>query len=111
MGNRNVPHESTREKLSFLLFGWDLRTPTEAAFMEPSQLSRTSVEDYRQQVTLSLSSAHELAAESIKKAQECYKNFYDRRAKQVNYQVRPVTRGGSSGSDEPPILASFLLVL
>ena len=38
--------------------------------MEPSQLSPTSVEDYHQQVMLSLSSARELATESIKKAQE-----------------------------------------
>ncbi len=30
---RNTPNESTGEKPSFLLFGLDLRSPTEAALM------------------------------------------------------------------------------
>ena len=42
---RNVPHESTGEKPSFLLFGWDLQTPTKAAFVAPSLLIPTRVED------------------------------------------------------------------
>ena len=29
---RNTPHESTGEKLSFLLYGFDCRSPTEAAY-------------------------------------------------------------------------------
>ena len=33
---RNTPHESTGEKPSFLLFGIDCRTPTEAALLPPS---------------------------------------------------------------------------
>lgn len=32
---RNTPHEATKEKPSFLLFGMDLRTPTEAALLPP----------------------------------------------------------------------------
>lgn len=32
---RNTPHEATGEKLSFLLFGLDCRTPTEAALLPP----------------------------------------------------------------------------
>jgi len=84
---RNVPHESTGEKPSFLLFGWDLQTPTEAAFVKSSQLTPTSAEGYREQVILSLTSAHKLAAESIKRAQEHYKNLYDWKTKQVDYQV------------------------
>ena len=84
---RNTPHESTGEKPSFLLFGWDLRTPTEAAFLEPSQLVPTTVEHYREEVMLSLSSARQLAVESITKAQKHYKECYDRKAKQVDYQV------------------------
>ena len=30
---RNTPHETTNEKPSFLLYGWDCRSPTEAAFI------------------------------------------------------------------------------
>ena len=82
---RNVPHESTGEKPSFLLFGWDLRTPTEAAFVGPSPLTRA--EDYREEIILSLTSAHDLAAKSIKVAQEHYKNSYDRGTKQVDYRL------------------------
>ena len=33
---RNTSHDSAGEKPSFLLFGWDLRSPTEAAFMKPT---------------------------------------------------------------------------
>ena len=83
----NVPHDSTGEKPSFLLFGWDLQTPTEAALMKPSQLTPTSAEDYREEVILSLTSACELATESIRKAQKRYKDLYDRKTKQVDYQV------------------------
>ncbi len=35
---RNVPHESTNEKPSFLLYGVDCRSPTEAALLPPSEV-------------------------------------------------------------------------
>ena len=84
---RNVPHESTGEKSSFLLFGWDLRTPTEAALVGPSPLNPTRAEDYQEEVMLALTSARDLAAESIKVAQKHYKDYYDRGAKQVDYRL------------------------
>ena len=84
---RNTPHESTGEKPSFLLFGWDLRTPTQAAFLDPSQLVPNTIEHYREEVMLSLSSARQLAAESIEKAQKRYKEVYDQKTKQVDYRV------------------------
>ena len=43
---RNVPHNATEEKPSFLLLGTDCRTPTEAALLPPH--------DYREEVILSL---------------------------------------------------------
>ena len=43
---RNTVHESTGEKPSFLLFGMDLRTPTEAALLSPNPLESVSVSDY-----------------------------------------------------------------
>ena len=64
---RNTPDESTGEKSSFLLIGMDCRTPTEAALLPPTQLMPTEVEDYREEVILSLSSAQELAAKGIQK--------------------------------------------
>ena len=84
---RNTPHESTGEKPSFLMFGVDLRTPTEAALLPSTPLQPCQVEDYREEVILSLSSARELAAESISKAQQRYKSFYDRKATEKDYHI------------------------
>ena len=84
---RNTLHESTGEKPSFLLFGMDCRTPTEAALLPPTQLMPTEVEDYREEVILSLSSARELAAKAIQKAQKRYKTQYDRKSTKRKYRV------------------------
>ena len=66
---RNTPHETTKEKPSFLMFGLDLRSPTEAALLEPDVIHPTDIQDYRQELILSLSSARELAEASIRKQQ------------------------------------------
>ena len=47
---RNTPHSSTGEKLSFLLFGLDCRTPTEAAYLPVTEISPTDVSDYREEL-------------------------------------------------------------
>lgn len=77
---RNTPHESTGENPSYLLFGVDCRTPTEAALLPPTHLQPTEVEDYREELTLMLSSARELATKAIQKAQKKNKRLYDRKA-------------------------------
>ena len=77
---RNTPHESTKEKPSFLLFGMDLRSPSQAALFPPSSLTPTTVEDYREELITSLSVARELAAASIKESQYQSKQRYDRKA-------------------------------
>ena len=59
---RNVPHESTGEKPSFLLLGIDCHTPTEAALLPSNGLKVTEVSNYREKVILSLSTARRLAA-------------------------------------------------
>ncbi len=41
---RNTPHESTGEKPSYLLFGTDLRSPTEAAFLTVSSTVRIGLD-------------------------------------------------------------------
>ena len=77
---RNTPHEATGDKPSFLLFGYDCHTPTEAALLPPNPMDRTTVPDYREQLAMSLSTARDLAAECIAKAQKKYKDIYDRKA-------------------------------
>ena len=84
---RNVPHDSTGEKLSFLLFGVDCRSPTEAALLPPSEMAATEVEDYQEEVVLSLSTVRRLAAESIQTAQARYKASYDRNSREHGYRV------------------------
>lgn len=53
---RNTPHNSTGKKPSFLLFGVDLRTPTEAALLPPIPTEPTTVDNYHEELTLNLSS-------------------------------------------------------
>jgi len=57
----NMPHSSTGEKPSFLLFGFDCCHPTEAANLPSRTLKPTDVTDYRKELLLSLSTARVLA--------------------------------------------------
>ena len=54
---RNTPHDSTLEKPSFLLFGHDLRTSSEACFLPSTPMYSGAVEDYREELMVSLTSA------------------------------------------------------
>ena len=82
---RNTPHESTKEKPSFLLFGIDLKSPTEAS--PPDSLTPTDLGSYREELMLSLSSARELAVASIQEAQRSYTSQYDKRANTVDFRL------------------------
>ena len=84
---RNTPHESTKEKPSFLLFGVDLQSATEAAFLPPARLEPASTEGYREDLMRSLTSARMLAADNIRVAQSKYKKSYDKRARPVSYSI------------------------
>ena len=85
---RNTPHSSTGEKPSFLLFGWDCRSPMEAALLPISgDAETTTVEDYQQELILSLSSARETALKSIHKAQKQYKAGYDHKSDDYSYRI------------------------
>ena len=84
---RNIPHESTGEKPSYLLYGMDLCTPSEAAILPPSPTGWVDTDDYREQVTLSLSVARDNAVKSIRKAQQRYKRQYDRNTKATTFAV------------------------
>ena len=41
---RNTPHDTTGEKPSFLLFGWDCKSPSEAAMLPPDGAQPTAVQ-------------------------------------------------------------------
>ena len=84
---RNVPHNSTNEKPSFLLLGTDGRTPLEAALLPLQELEPTEVSDYQEEVVLSLSTARRLATKSIKTTQARYKRTYDMSSRVPDYQL------------------------
>lgn len=84
---RNTPHDTTGEKPSFLLFETDLRMPTEAAFLPPSSVIPTDVDDYREELMFSLSSAREIATQNIQKSQKQYKKHYDAKATSAKFKV------------------------
>ena len=84
---RNTPHDSTGEKPSFLLFGLDCRSPTEAALLPTHPLEPTDISDYQEELMLSLSAARDLAAKSIRRTQRKYKTQYDRKATQHKYRI------------------------
>lgn len=76
---RNTPHNSTGEKPSFLLFGIDCRSPSEAAYLNPTDIYPGDIDDYREELQASVTSARKLAVTAIQKAQKKQKTVYDRR--------------------------------
>ena len=84
---RNTPHDSTREKPSFLLFGFDCRSPTEAALLPETPIGPTDVSDYREELIVNLSSARELAVEALQVARGKYKKQYDQRATPGSHKI------------------------
>ena len=82
-----MPHEATKEKPSLLLFGLDCKSPMEAALLPPEHPDPVNIEDYREQLIISLSSARKLAATSIQAAQAHYKKYYDKKSHPVKYRV------------------------
>ena len=67
---RNIPHELTGEKPSYLLYVMNCRTPFEAAILPPPLTSWSDIDDYRKEVILSLFTTR---ANAVKKAQQQYK--------------------------------------
>ena len=84
---RNTPHDTTGEKPSFLLFGWDCKFPSEAALLPPDGAQPMIVADYRQELIESLSTARQTALQSICHSQKKYKKQYDRKSESYKYQV------------------------
>ena len=84
---RNTPHDSTGEKPSFLLFGWDCRSPLESTLLPVEPAQPVTIEDYREELVLTLSTARQSAQDCISRAQMRYKVQYDRKAAPLRYQV------------------------
>ena len=82
-----LPEHSAHVHPSFLLFGLDCRSPIEAAYLPVSEISPSTVEDYREELMVSLSSARNLALKALQKAQLTYKDNYDRNVREFRPRV------------------------
>ena len=69
-GPIGYPHDSIGEKPTFLLFGIDCRSPSEAAYLKPTDIYPLHIDDYREELQVSVTSAQKLAAATIQKAQK-----------------------------------------
>ena len=67
---KNTPHYSTGDKLSFLLFGIDCRLLTEAAYLKLTDIYPVNIDNYQEELQVSVTSALKLAAATIQKAQK-----------------------------------------
>ena len=81
----NMPHDSTGEKPSYLLFRVDCRTPTDAEFLNPTTLQLTDVQDDHEELSLSLASVRDIAAKTVQVAQKHYKKHYDKKVNPATY--------------------------
>ena len=84
---RASPQESTKESPFFLLYGRDPQLPTEAALNHPKTRYQVDLDDYKLELTDSLTQAWKLAQSQIKKAQKHQKLYYDRHAKTPTFCV------------------------
>ena len=84
---RSVIQESTKESPFFLVYGRDPRLPT-GSLLEQSPITYpVDVEDYRTELLCTLKKTHALALESIRKAQEKQKRFYDRQSTATKFKI------------------------
>ena len=70
---KNIPHESTQEKSSFLLFAIDCHHPTKAAFMLQTSMDPVVVTDYQEELVKVLTSVQLRPAKAVQKEQKKYK--------------------------------------
>jgi len=82
---RNIPHDTTGEKPSFLLFDIDCRTP---ALLPPADSEPTNdFTDYRQELVHTLSFARLEAATNLGNAQRRYKSQHDKNVHDIELKI------------------------
>jgi hypothetical protein len=69
------------------MYGFDLRSSTEAALIPVNPLEPSYVRDYREKLILSLSPARELAETNICGGQKRAEERYDKKAVVTNHQI------------------------
>ena len=82
--------ESTKESPFFLVYGRDARVPTSTVLTHVRSPYAVDVSDYREEVLANLSTAWQLARDSLKLSQTAQKRQYDRSSRKVS--IRPGDR-------------------
>ena len=95
VGLLKCPTQLNRGKSSYLLFGMDCHTPTEAAFLPPKPLRTTEISDYREEMVMTLSSARTLALKCNQKSQRQYKQQYGYNTEVLCENIRNYLRHGT----------------
>jgi len=86
---------------------------TNWCLLPTSALEPTDISDYQEEMMLSLSSARNLAAKSIRQAQQKYKTQYDRKATHHHYRIGDwvLIRFPHEESGKQPKLSQHALIL
>lgn len=79
--------DSTKESPFFLVYGRDPRLPTAMSLEQSIPTYPVDVEDYRTELLTTLRKTRELAMESIRKAQDKQRRFYDQHSTNPTLQV------------------------
>ena len=77
----------TKESPFFLLYGCDPQLPIESVLGTTKEAYLVDMEDYRSEFVIGLAKAQKLALESIRKAQEKQKGYYDRATESPKYRI------------------------
>ena len=81
-------HNSTREKSSFLLLVIKCRSPTEAAYLKSADIYPMDIDDYWEELQVSVTSAQKLVAATIQKAQKKQKSVMTKRSTVMNHHLK-----------------------
>ena len=82
-----VIQESTKESPFFLVYGRDPRLPIGSLLEQSPTAYPMDVGDYHTELLCTLKKTHTLALESIRKAQEKQKRFYDRQSTATKFKI------------------------
>ena len=81
-------HNSTGQKPSFLLFVIDCRSPTEAAYLKSADIYPIDIDNYWEELQVSVTSAQKLAAATIQKVQKKQKSVMTKRSTGMNHHLK-----------------------
>ena len=81
------PHDSSGESPFFLLYGRDVRCPTETALSQPLSPYKVDIDDYHSEVTLGLAEAWKTAQTNIALAQKRRKVQHDKKARVIPLKI------------------------